>query len=236
MKKYALLIILLFGQYTIYAQIMALDTIWVKRYGWVYQEGTNDLILQFIYPNGEDRVSQYIREDITKKFFKTNSVLSLDESCEELLKNSFNYLVGETYLHRYSAIKFVNNKVLDFIISHDRSVGCGDGTRSYSYCYSLFTGNRITIDSLFCKSTQSTVIKLLQSRYDDYYEKRSEEDRKMHRHIEHLNNFILLPKGLMFIYNPYEIGFGYESGFRYTVKFSEIKYLLKPQAIGYFFE
>ena len=89
---------------------------------------------------------------------------------------------------------------------------------------------------MFCKSTQSTVIKLLQSRYDDYYEKRSEEDRKMHRHIEHLNNFILLPKGLMFIYNPYEIGFGYESGFRYTVKFSEIKYLLKPQAIGYFFE
>ena len=242
MKKYTLLILLFFGQYAIYAQKIALDTIWVKRYGWAYKDGMTgtDLMLQFVYPNGTDSIAQHIREDITKKFFETNTISPLDESCKVLLENSFgNMWIGlriKTYLYRYSAVKIVNNKTLDYIIYHNQIVGCGDGTRSYSYCYSLLTGNRITIDSLFCQSAQSKVIKLLQSRHDDYYEKRSEEDRKMHRDIKHLDNFILLPKGLMFIYNPYEIGVGYEGGFRYTVKFSEIRQFLKPQAIGYFFE
>lgn len=236
MKKYFLLIILFFGNYTIYAQKLALDTIWVKRYGWAYKDeiaGT-DLILQFIYPNGKDSVAQRIREDITKKFFKSNEILPLDESCKALLENSFeNMWIGmpiKTYLYRYSAVKSVNNKALNYIIYHEQIVGCGNGTRSYSYCYSLLTGNRITIDSLFSKSAQSKVIGLLETRKDDQGKQRM-IDLPMH-----LKNFILLPKGLIFIYNPYEISCGSEGEFRYTVKFSEIKYLLKPQAIGYFFE
>lgn len=242
MKKYILLIILFFGQYTIYAQKIALDTIWVKRYGWVYKDGIagTDLMLQFIYPNGEDHIAQYIREDITKLFFLSNEVVSSDESCKVLLESVFGDMwIGmpiTTYLYRYSAVKIVNNKTLDYIIYHDQIVGAGDGTRSYSYCYSLLTENRITIDSLFCKSAQSKVIKLLQSRNDDYYETGSKVSRGQSGDIKHLDNFILLPKGLIFIYNPYEIGCGAEGEFRYTVKFSEIKHFLKPQAIGYFFE
>ena len=74
MKKCALLILLFFGQYAIYAQKIALDTIWVKRYGWAYKDGMagTDLILQFIYPNGKDSIAQHLQEDITKKFFKSN--------------------------------------------------------------------------------------------------------------------------------------------------------------------
>ena len=109
-------------------------------------------------------------------------------------------------------------------------VGCGDGRRFYSYCYSLSTGRQITIDSLFSQSAQSEIIELLKTRKDD-----SGKEELM-KPIWHLKNFILLPKGLIFIYNPYEIGCGADGEFRYTVKFSEIKHLLKPQAIGYFFE
>jgi hypothetical protein len=235
MKKYALLILLFFEQYAIYAQKIALDTISVKRYGWVYKDGMagTDLMLQFIYPNGKDSIAQHIRKDITKKFFKSDEILPLDESCKVLLENSFGDMwIGMpilTYLYRYSAVKTVNNKILNYIIYHDQIVGCGDGTRSYSYCYSLLTGNRITIDSLFSESAQSKVIELLKTRIDDQG-KRSIEP------IRHLNNFILLSKGLIFIFNPYEIGCGADGEFRYTVKFSEIKQFLKPQAIDYFFE
>lgn len=72
MKKYTLLILLFFGQYAIYAQKIALDTIWVKRYGWAYKDGMTgtDLMLQFVYPNGTDSIAQHIREDITKKFLR----------------------------------------------------------------------------------------------------------------------------------------------------------------------
>ncbi|MBS5475199.1 MULTISPECIES: RsiV family protein [Bacteroidales] len=235
MKKYTVLILLFFGQYAIYAQKIALDTIWVKRYGWAYKDGMagTDLMLQFVYPNGTDSIAQHIREDITKKFFETNAISPLDESCKVLLENSFgNMWIGlriKTYLYRYSAVKIVNNKTLDYIIYHNQIVGCGDGTRSYSYCYSLLTGNRITIDSLFSKPAQSKLIGLLETRKDDKGKQRYEP-------IKHLNNLILLPKGLIFIFNPYEIGFGVDGEFRYTVKFSEIRQFLKPQAIGYFFE
>ena len=234
MKKYALLILLFFGQYAIYAQKIALDTISVKRYGWVYKDGMagTDLMLQFIYPKGKDSIAQHIRKDITKKFFKSDEILPLDESCKVLLENSFgdmwNGMPILTYLYRYSAVKTVNNKILNYIIYHDQIVGCGNGTRSYSYCYSLLTGDRMTIDSLFSKSAQSKVIRLLETRKDDQGKQRM-IDLPMH-----LNNFILLPKGLIFIFNQYEISCGADGEFRYTVKFSEIKNFLKPQAIGYF--
>jgi len=239
MKYFILPILTLFmGLCNANAQSIALDTTWVKRYGWVYKGGaTNDLRLQFIYPKGEDSITQTIREDITKKFFETESVLPLEESCEQLLRYGLgNRLFEEgstekTYLHRYSAVKIINNKILDYIISHDISVGCGTGATTHCYCYDLSTGKQINIDDLFSKSAQSQIINMLQSRYDDYSESRQ---TNMHRVIEHLDNFILLPRGLIFVYNPYEIGAGYESEFRYTVKHSEIAHLLKPEAFRYF--
>lgn len=82
---------------------------------------------------------------------------------------------------------------------------------------------------MFSKPAQSKLIGLLETRKDDKGKQRYEP-------IKHLNNLILLPKGLIFIFNPYEIGFGVDGEFRYTVKFSEIRQFLKPQAIGYFFE
>lgn len=242
MKKYVILIILLWGQLSVYAQKIALDTIWIKdtyRHSQDVDDPSNhyyggtELSLQFIHPKGDDSVAQRIREDITKRFFKTSEVLPLEESCQELLENSLHdgwFGMQATFLNQYSAVKIVNKKALNYMIYQECVLGCAHSTDSFdSYCYSLSTGNRITIDSLFSKSAQSKVIELLETREDD-------QGKRCGKHIEHLNHFIVLPKGLIFLYHKYQLGCGADGEYRYTVKYTEIKHLLKPQAVRYFHE
>lgn len=256
-KMLALLLILI--QYELCAQNISMDTIDIRRaegpfmgdykscdYGYSYEEWLSvheempwlqlRLSLHFLSPNGADVVSRHIREDVTKLFFRTRSVLPLYESCRELVRNSDLHLMpNEYWLNRSASAIIVNDRVLNYTINEEQGVGAGDGRTIYYYSYDLHTGKRITADDLFGKA-QSEVVDMLKSRHDDDYERRDDGGREWPKDIRHISNFMILPQEIVFVYQPYEIGFGCDGGFRYTLKYSEFKHLLKAESRCYFNE
>lgn len=246
MKKYTLLIILLLGQLAIHAQEIELDTIWIKRYDWKYKNGvTHGLVLQFIYPTSEDSIIKTIREDITQKFFETDSILPFEEAQRHFKQIIYDDIVGESpdiysyraYDEKYSAVKISNDKVFNYIIRYDGSHGGVHGwSMFYYYCYDLLSGEEITISTLFSKEAQKKIIDMLISRPDDYQYLRNDKFGEVKRNIESLDNFLLLPQGIQFTYNTSEIGCTADGSFRYTVKYSEIKHLIKSSAQKYFYK
>lgn len=247
-------------RYELCAQNISMDTVDIKRaerpfmgeyescdYGYSYEEwlSVHDempwmqlrLSLRFLSPNGADVVSRHIREDVTKLFFRTKSLLPLYESCRELVRNSDLHLMpNEYWLDRSASVIIVSDRVLNYIINEERGVGAGDGRTIYFYSYDLHTGKRITADDLFGEAARSEVIDMLKSRHDDDYERRDEGGRDWPRDIRHIGNFMILPQEIVFVYQPYEIGFGCDGGFRYTLKYSEFKHLLREESRCYFQE
>lgn len=181
---------------------------------------------------------------MTQKFFETDAVMSLDDAQKHYVRNIDNDLKGESqfiynnyYDIKNSSVRIINNKVLDFIVDDNGYHGGAHGWHNPSYyCYDLAIGAQITIDTLFNKGSQAKLISMLKARPDDYDDERDYKfkDVNKERNITHLDNFILLPKGIIFVYTEYEIGMYAEGQFKYTVKYSEIKHLLKPSAQQYF--
>lgn len=255
-----LALLLVMAQYEICAQNISLDTIDIRREERPFLDETNipdygypredwesiheempwmvlRVNLHFLCPNGVDIVSKRIRDDVTKIFFRAKSIQPLYELCEDLVRNtSLRAMPNEYWFSKSASIIIVNDKVLNYIIDHEIGVGAGDGRRIYYYCYNLQTGNRITADDLFSEAAQLQVIEILKSRRDDDYERRDEGGRDWPRDIRHIDNFMMLPQELVFAYQPYEIGFGCDGGFKYTLKYSDFKHLLKTEALKYFQE
>lgn len=227
-----------------YAQnspVISFDTLTVKKYGQVFKNGfILDCVYQFIYPTNDTPAIKRIREQMTQFFFNIESSMPLEQAQRHYEKKMFedDKKVSEydyqPYPYQditYSGIKISNNKVLSFFIQqHYESGGPHPFDYSRCQCYDLRTGNRITLQDLFYiietdDKWDNELLCLINAQlYTEY-------DFGAHFIPQ---SFALLPQGIMFIYDLYEIG-SYANGVqRVTLPLSKIRHLLKPTALTYF--
>lgn len=218
------------------------DTITVKH-GYEFKNNQRlYLSYQFIYPTNETFPIERIKEQVIREFFEyeeKDTVLNLldvakkgfetgikDEVSEyiEIEKGSY---TSRNYNERYSAIRIVNNKVLVYMIQDYWYAGGSHGLEPSSATnYDLQTGNKITIDDLFTEQSKTKILELI----------KREIDITPQSDISVTENFMMLPKGIKFCFNPYQIASYSEGRIDATLKYSEFKHLLKPDAVHYFHE
>ncbi|MCL2858719.1 MAG: RsiV family protein [Streptococcaceae bacterium] len=223
-----------------------LDTITVKKYGLTFKTGVvHNIEYEFIYPMAKNSIMQRIQDDMVQKFFETTSIIPIEKAQLNYLHSIYKAITDgdvfpqseefwcsadePTYNIRWSAVRVINNKIIELIIQEKGYWGGVHGwTDENYYCYDIATGEQITLNDLFNKSNQEIMFHHLRDTKDDY-------GRNMYPE-ELTNNFLLLPKGILFLYNEYDAGCYADGIVCYTVKYSEIKHLLKPSALQYFYK
>ena len=215
---------------------ISLDTLTVEKYGQTFKNGAVvDFVYQFIYPTNDTPAIRQIREQMIQSFFNVESPMPLEQAQKHYEKEEMTeaQYFGDSpcWNTAYSGVKISNNKVLSFFI---QEYYYGGGPHSYEYsqcqCYELQTGNRITLQDLFY---------VIQT--DDPYDNEllcliNEQLYPQYNLGAHFisQNFALLPQGILFIYDLYDIG-SYADGIqRVILPFSKIRHLLKPIALTYF--
>lgn len=257
MKNYTLILLQAFallvnGEY-VYAQPSSdIDTgkVVVKRYGLTYATRMLDFVYEFVYPLGDSPAITKIREQILVDYFSAEPTYATPP--QELLTGGFSerlkaiqewyeddvikgfageiapmYEWGQVKSHdfRTSTIRDNHNKVLVYCIAGSYSNGIAH-PRYYNTCvnYDLQSGNQIALADLFdeanLKRLDAIVNEVLKSQ-DNYT-------------VGTIENFIMLPKGIQFVYNEYIAG-PYSAGtVRATIPLSKFRHLLKDSALTYF--
>jgi hypothetical protein len=130
-----------------------------------------------------------------------------------------------SYNFKTYAIRNVHNKILVFCIDAQYAYGIAHG-RHDCICvnFDFHTGERVSLQNLFdeanIKRLDAIVNEVLKSQ-DNYT-------------VGTIENFIMLPKGIQFVYNEYIAG-PYSAGvIRVTVPLSKFRHLLKDSALTYF--
>ena len=259
MKNYTLIllqafILLVSGEY-MYAQPSSdIDTekVVVKRYGLTYATRMLDFVYEFVYPLGDAPAITKIREQILVDYFSAEPTYATPP--QELLTGGFSeqlaaiqewyeddvikefagentpveeWRLVESHDFRTSTIRNNHNKVLVYCIASSYSNGIAH-PRYYSTCinYDLHTGDKISLQNLFAeaniKRMDAIVNEVLKSQ-DNYT-------------VGTIENFIMLPKGIQFVYDEYIAG-PYSAGtVRATIPLSKFRHLLKDSALTYFEE
>ena len=259
MKNYTLILLLAFallvnGEYS-YAQPSSdidVEKVVVKRYGLTYTARMLDFVYEFVYPLGDSPAITKIREQILVDYFSAEPTYATPP--QELLTGDFSErltaiqewyendvikgFAGEiapmeewgqvkSYDFRTSMIRNNHNKVLVYCIASSYSNGIAH-PRYYNTCinYDLHTGDKISLQNLFdeanIKRLDAIVNEVLKSQ-DNYT-------------VGTIENFIMLPKGIQFVYNEYIAG-PYSAGtVRATISLSKFRHLLKDSVLTYFEE
>jgi hypothetical protein len=224
----------------------------VKRYGLTYPARILDFVYEFVYPLGDSPAITKIREQILVDYFSAEPTYATPP--QELLIGGFSEqlaaiqewyeddvikgFAGEiapmeewgqvkSYDFRTSTIRNNHNKVLVYCIASSYSNGIAH-PRYYNTCinYDLQSGNQITLADLFDEAN----IKRLDAIVNE--ELKSQENYT----VGTIENFIMLPKGIQFVYNEYIAG-PYSAGtVRATIPLSKFRHLLKDSALTYFEE
>ena len=256
MKNYTLILLLfallVSGEY-VYAQPSSdIDTekVVVKRYGLTYTARMLDFVYEFVYPLGDSPAITKIREQILVDYFSAEPTYATPP--QELLTGDFSEQLtaiqewyendvikgfageiapmdewGQVKSHdfRTSTIRNNHNKVLVYCIASSYSNGIAH-PRYYNTClnYDLRSGNQIALADLFdeanIKRLDAIVNEVLKSQ-DNYT-------------VGTIENFIMLSKGIQFVYDEYIAG-PYSAGtVRATIPLSKFRHLLKDSALTYF--
>ena len=228
-----------------YAQnssVISFDTLTVEKYGQTFKNGVIlDFAYQFVYPTNDTPAIKRIREQMIQSFFNVESPMPLEQAQRYFEKKAFENEkeASEEFAHHaspfwnttYSGTKISNNKVLSFFI---QQYYYGGGPHSFHYsqcqCYDLRTENRITLQDLFLVIETDDPLdnELLCLINDQLY---TQYNFGAH-FIPH--SFSLLPQGIMFIYDLYDIACYADGVQRVTLPLSKIRHLLKPTALTYF--
>ncbi len=242
MKNYILIIAVLVAfpmlncSYAQNRHTISLDTLTVEKYGQTFKNGAVvDFVYQFVYPTNDTPAIRRIREQMIQSFFNVESSMPLEQAQRHFEKKemSENTYMGDSpcWNTTYSGVRISNNKVLSFFI---QEYYYGGGPHSYEssqcQCYDLQTGNRITLQDLFYViqtdvPDDNELLDLINVQLYSRYNLRAHFIPQ---------NFVLLPQGILFIYDLYDIG-SYADGIqRVTLPLSKIRHLLKPIALTYF--
>lgn len=221
----------------------------VKRYGLTYATRMLDFVYEFVYPLGDSPAITKIREQILVDYFENDNSYSIPQ---ELMSGDFNerlpkiqewfedkviknmadeippmegWGIVESYDFKTSAIRNNYNKVLVYCIDSMYFNGIAHG-RHYCTCinYDLYTGDKISLQNLFdeanLKKLDMIVNEVLKSQ-GNYT-------------VGSIESFIMLPKGIQFVYDEYIAG-PYSAGtVRATIPLSKFHHLLKDSALTYF--
>ena len=222
----------------------------VKRYGLTYPARILDFVYEFVYPLGDFPAITKIREQILVDYFSaaptyatppkelliggfSEQLAAIQEWYEDDVIKGFAGDIapmeewGQVISHdfRTSTIRNNHNKVLVYCIASSYSNGIAH-PRYYNTCvnYDLQSGNQIVLADLFDEAN----IKRLDAIVNE--ELKSQENYT----VGTIENFIMLPKGIQFVYNEYIAG-PYSAGtVRATIPLSKFRHLLKDSALTYF--
>jgi hypothetical protein len=224
----------------------------IKRYGLTYPARILDFVYEFVYPLGDSPAITKIREQILVDYFSAEPTYATPP--QEFLTGDFSKqlttiqewyeddvikgFAGEiapmeewgqvkSYDFRTSTIRNNHNKVLVYCIASSYSNGIAH-PRYYNTCinYNLQSGNQITLADLFDEAN----IKRLDAIVNE--ELKSQENYT----VGTIENFIMLPKGIQFVYNEYIAG-PYSAGtVRATIPLSKFRHLLRDSVLTYFEE
>ena len=252
MKNYTLILLLIsliFLETTTYSQTsptFETNRITVKRYGLALPGRSLDFMYEFVYPTSDALALPKIREQMLEAFFgwglpkdklngNFNDQLRIVQTWYEdkVIKNYTDEIprpdgwTGElcSYNFKTSAIRNVHNKILVFCIDAQYAYGIAHGRHDCTCVnFDLHTGDKISLQNLFdeanIKRLDAIVNEVLKSQ-DNYT-------------VGTIENFIMLPKGIQFVYNEYIAG-PYSAGvIRITVPLSKFRHLLKDSALTYF--
>ena len=254
MKNYTLIllqafILLVNGEYS-YAQPSSdidVEKVAVKRYGLTYTARMLDFVYEFVYPLGDSPAITKIREQILVDYFEAdNSYSSMCGNFNErlqkvqelyeakVIKNMADEIppmegwgIVESYDFKTSAIHNNHNKVLVYCMDTRYSNGIAHGRR-YCSCnnYDLHTGDKISLQNLFDEAN----LKRLDAIVNETLKSQGNYT------VGTIENFIMLPKGIQFVYDAYIAG-PYSAGtVRATIPLSKFRHLLKDSALTYFEE
>lgn len=252
MKNYTLILLLIsliLLETTTYSQtspIFETNRVTVKRYGLALPGRSLDFMYEFVYPTSDALALPKIREQILEVFFgwglpkdklkgNFNDQLRIVQTWYEdkVIKNYTDAIPrpdgwpGElcSYNFKTSAIRNVHNKILVFCIDAQYAYGIAHGRHDCTCVnFDLHTGERISLQNLFDEAN----IKRLDAIVNE--ELKSQENYT----VGTIENFIMLPKGIQFVYNEYIAG-PYSAGtVRATIPLSKFRHLLKDSALTYF--
>ena len=243
MKNYILIFIAL-GIFAIlnrsYAQnspVISFDTITVKKYGQTFKNGVIlDFVYQFVFPTNDTPAIKRIREQMIRSFFGVKSPMPLDQVQRHYERTVFqDYAtqlpdagISHQYHNEYSGITINYDKVLVFYTQSYIFWGGAPGLEPSLYtCYDLQTGHKITLQDLFSNANKDKILTMIKHELiGKYYQEKTYLT----------DNFLLLRKGIRFVYNPYQIASYGDGHIVITLPLSKIQHLLKPCALTYFEE
>ena len=225
------------------------DTLTVKK-GYIFQNNhTLYMAYQFIYPTNDTTPIAKIKSQIIRDFFsdeEETDLIPLDIAQKQYEKGIIDdvmsnepiekatYSLGQISEEQYSAVRIVNNKVLVFMVQNYWHRGWlpHGGAMSFLTNYDLSTGSNITLDNLFNAEYKIQLLALVNKSLREQYNIPND-----FAEVDWLpENFMILPKGLKFYFNEYEIAPYSYGRIDATIKYSEFKHLLKSQATSYFHE
>lgn len=252
MRNYALILLLLSSAFSMFAaysqtpQTFETNRVTVKRYGLALPGRSLDFMYEFVYPTSDALALPKIREQMLEAFFgwglpkdklkgDFNDQLRIVQTWYEdkVIKNYTDAIPrpdrwpGElcSYNFKTSAIRNVHNKILVFCIDAQYAYGIAHGRHDCTCVnFDLHTGDKISLQNLFdeanIKKLDAIVNEVLKSQ-DNYT-------------VGTIENFIMLPKGIQFVYDEYIAG-PYSAGtVRATIPLSKFRHLLKDSALTYF--
>jgi len=251
MKQLLLLILtLLTLTYSVFAQEQSqiqFDTITVKN-GYKFKNNYElYLAYQCIYPINDTAPINKIRLKIIRNFFCYGDTLnlSLNDARHHYEKDIINEIAnypridtatawnGHNSDELYSAIRIVNKKVLTFIRKSywNRGHTAHGGIKVVSTNFDLLTGDIIAIDDLFAENSKPAVLKIMRKNLAEQNIPAGSVNS-----ASLTDNFMILPKGLKFFFDEYEIAPYSYGRIEAIIKYSEFAHLLKPSARQYFYE
>lgn len=136
--------------------------------------------------------------------------------------------ISHQYHNEYSGITINYDKVLVFYTQSYIFWGGAHGLEPSLYtCYDLQTGHKITLQDLFSNANKDKILTMIKHELiGKYYQEKTYLT----------DNFLLLRKGIRFVYNPYQIASYGDGHIVITLPLSKIQHLLKPCALTYFEE
>lgn len=219
---------------------ISFDTLTVKKYGQTFKNGVIlDFVYQFVYPTNDTPAIKRIKEQMIQSFFNTASPMSLEQAQRHYEKTVFHQEyatqlpdadIPHQYHNEYSGITINYDKVLVFYIQSYINWGGLHNVESCQYtCYDLQIGDEISLEDLFRGAGKDKILAMIEAELNEHY--------CPIQKVFVTDNFMLLPKGIMFVYNTCdEMGCRADGIIKVTLPLSKIRHLLKPTALTYFEE
>lgn len=157
-------------------------------------------------------------------FAKSDSVMGVKTEEERSFECSLPFRVALTLCRIYSRETYATY-ILETSVDYNGSCGCPSGAMYVTYD---MNGGILGYGDIFKDGSESKVNVLLNDRYDEEYEKKIGEKPEPHEPYDLLDdNCALVKEGVLFYYQPYHLGSGFEGQYNLILQYDEIQDNLK---------